>query len=482
MVSAWKNNGQFELTALIVEDSVGDFELIKNILTSEGFNLECTRTDNQREFVDLLNRGSFDIILSDYKLPGFDAFVALRLAQQFNPDIPFICVSGNIGEETAAELLKQGAVDYVLKDNLFRLPYAVMRAINEAYEKRSRLAAEAALRESEEKFRTVVEALACAVFIYQDEEFKWVNRYAQQLTGYSSQELLQMKFWQFAHPDHRDLVRERGLLRQKGDASIPNRYEFQIITKDGQVRWVDFSAGMIHLNGRPAGLGTAFDITDRKNAEAALQKSLEEKTFLLKEVHHRVKNSLQIVNSVLNLQAYRLQNPEALAVLRETSNRILAMALLHETLYRANVLSRVQFASYVEGVCNSIMHSFGISATRVTLERRVEDVMMDIDQAVSCGLIINELVSNALKHAFPTGQGRILIEAKQPEPEMLELIVSDDGIGMPESTEERKETLGLHLVELLAEKLGSTVEIKSHPGTTFRFVFKLKPLRQNTLE
>ncbi|MDZ7346845.1 MAG: response regulator, partial [candidate division KSB1 bacterium] len=189
-VSGWKNNGQFELTALIVEDSSGDYELIKNILTSEGFNLECKRTDNQREFVDLLKNGSFDIILSDYKLPGFDAFVALRLAQQFNPDIPFICVSGNIGEETAAELLKQGAVDYVLKDNLFRLPYAVMRAINEAHEKRSRLAAEAALRESEEKFRTVVEALACAVFIYQDEEFKWVNRYAQQLTGYSSQELL----------------------------------------------------------------------------------------------------------------------------------------------------------------------------------------------------------------------------------------------------------------------------------------------------
>lgn len=134
--------------------------------------------------------------------------------------------------------------------------------------------AEEALRESEAKFRTVAETAATAIFIYQGERLKYVNRYAATLTGYSEEELVQMRFWELVHPDHREMIRERGLARQRGDF-VPPRYEFKILTKSGEARWLDFTAGIIQFQGQPAGVGTAFDITDRKKAEEALRESEE---------------------------------------------------------------------------------------------------------------------------------------------------------------------------------------------------------------
>lgn len=149
-----------------------------------------------------------------------------------------------------------------------------MALIGVASDISERKRAEQALRESEAKFRTVAETAATAIFIYQDEYFRYVNRYAVTLTGYSEEELVRMKFWDLVHPDHREMIRARGLARQRGE-SVPSRYEFKILTKNGEERWLDFTAGIIEFEGKTAGVGTAFDITDRKRAEEALRESEE---------------------------------------------------------------------------------------------------------------------------------------------------------------------------------------------------------------
>ncbi|MBI5687061.1 MAG: DUF3365 domain-containing protein [Verrucomicrobia bacterium] len=215
------------------------------------------------------------------------------------------------------------------------------------------------------------------------------------------------------------------------------------------------------------------DITERKRGEDAIRASLQEKTVLLKEVHHRVKNNLQTVTSLLNLQAVRTKNTTALDTLQETGNRVRSMALLHETLYRSETLGRVNFGNYIENICGHLFRSYGPKAARIKLELHLEEVSVDLDQAVSCGLIINELVSNALKHAFPDGRaGRIEVELKKTPDKQIVLKVADDGVGIPPGADiHQTGTLGHQLVFMLAEKLRGTVEVIREHGATFRIVF-----------
>jgi len=215
------------------------------------------------------------------------------------------------------------------------------------------------------------------------------------------------------------------------------------------------------------------DVTERKRGEDAIRASLQEKTVLLKEVHHRVKNNLQTVTSLLNLQAVRTKNQTALDTLQETGNRVRSMALLHETLYRSETLGRVNFGNYIENICGHLFRSYGPKAAHIKLETHLEEVSVDLDQAVSCGLIINELVSNALKHAFPDGRsGRIAVELKMAPEKQIVLNVADDGVGIPPGADiHQTGTLGHQLVFMLAEKLHGTVEVIREHGTTFRIVF-----------
>ncbi len=223
----------------------------------------------------------------------------------------------------------------------------------------------------------------------------------------------------------------------------------------------------------------AFLDDERHRAEKALRESLDKITVLLKEVHHRVKNNLQIMSSLLNLQAVHTKNAEVLEALREAGNRIRSMALLHETLYRSGNLAFVDSRDYVEIVCGVILRTFTNQqngGANIRLERHIAPISLDIDQAVSCGLIINELVSNAFKHAFPEKRvGTIKVEMNRLENDLVELIVADDGIGLPPSFSlADHDSLGLRLVTMLTEKLKGTLEHLRRPGTAFRVVFKVR--------
>jgi two-component sensor histidine kinase len=217
----------------------------------------------------------------------------------------------------------------------------------------------------------------------------------------------------------------------------------------------------------------ATDITVRKHAEEQIRVSLREKEALLQEIHHRVKNNLQIVSSLLHLQAAQVGDSPALAVFTESQNRIRAMALVHETLYRSQDLGQINVAGYLDSLCAHLFRAYGVASSRIHLDLDVADVPLDLDWAIPCGLVVNELVSNALKYAFPHDRpGRVGVElARRPDGAYL-LAVSDDGVGLPAGLDvQHTQTLGLQLVWGLTQQLAGQVQVEGMSGTRFVIVF-----------
>ena len=254
------------LRVLLLEDNAADAELCLHQLHKAGLDFRADAVATPEEFEQWLRSKPCDIILADYQLPGWTALEALELLQELGKDIPFILVTGKLGEEFAVDCLRKGVADYILKEQLARLPLAVCRALEEKYLREERAHADSVLRESETAFRTLADTIASAVFIHQGTECCYVNHAAEVITGYTREELLALSSWNLVHPDSRAVVIEKGLARLAGDSSTA-RYEMKILTKQGEARWLDVTVGKIAFHGQPAGLTTAFDITERKQAE-----------------------------------------------------------------------------------------------------------------------------------------------------------------------------------------------------------------------
>ena len=283
------------------------------------------------------------------------------------------------------------------------------------------------------------------------------------------------------HPDDRSYCNEefaRGCI-----AGGPFRAEFRALTRDGKVVWVHGEARVVRdEDGRPMFIqGVAYDITESKRAEEAvragaeqLKASLEEKEVLLKEIHHRVKNNLQVISSLLKLQAAHIEDPAALEMFNESRHRIQTMALVHEKLYQSANFSRVDFGEYARSLSALLASTYRHKAARIALKTEIEEVSLGVDVALPLGLIINELISNSLKYAFPKGgDGEIRIAINRVADNQLQLIVADNGIGFPSDVDFRKtESLGMQLLLALSGQIGGRVELRADAGTEFRILFR----------
>ena len=209
------------------------------------------------------------------------------------------------------------------------------------------------------------------------------------------------------------------------------------------------------------------------DANDQLHQSLQEKVVLLKEIHHRVKNNMQVVSSLISLQTRDISSPRELEMFVNSQNRIKTMALIHEKLYQSDDLARVDFSDYIPALVASLFETYKISPQDISLNVEVGDVLLDLDQAIPCGLMLNELISNSLKYAFPNGRkGEITVRLGPNKEGDTRLVVHDNGVGLPEGFDFRKsKSLGLQLINILSRQIQGGIELRSEAGTEFAITF-----------
>ena len=257
---------------LLLEDDPSSIRLFTRKIQSAPVEMVVKDVRNREAFLRELESPHFDCIVIDYTLPDIIGIEALRLVNELAPGTPTIIYTGSVGEEKAVECMKEGASEFLLKTNSIRLVPAILSVVSQKRDREARVLAEEAQKQSEARFKALAEMSTALIFIYRGERFTYVNAASKQITGYTKDELLNMKFWDLVHPEYREMVHQRGLARQRNE-DVPTRYDFKIITKDGKERWLDFAASAILYEGIPAGLGIAFDVTDRKHIEEQLQAS-----------------------------------------------------------------------------------------------------------------------------------------------------------------------------------------------------------------
>ncbi|MBN1533012.1 MAG: PAS domain S-box protein [Spirochaetes bacterium] len=330
---------------------------------------------------------------------------------------------------------------------------------------------EQGLRGSEERFRTIFETASDSIKIHDIDTGAIVaaNRASPGFYGFETmEEFLQGSIFGDPPYSHADG------LRKIQEAAVRGPLSFDWINrkKDGSPLWEETILNAINIGGRDYVLAITRDITSRKRIENELRESLVEKEILIKELHHRVKNNLQVVASLISLQAVKVDDEKYRSYFEESRNRIKAMTLVHEMLYKSENLSRIDFARYIAELAPGLFSSFN-AGEKVRLLMDVEKVELGIDLAIPCALITNELVSNSLKHAFPDGRrGEISIRFTVTDGGTNELVVMDNGIGNRAGHDlNTLQTLGLEIVRSLVRQISGSMEIDTSSGFMTRVRF-----------
>jgi len=339
----------------------------------------------------------------------------------------------------------------------------------------ARKKAEQALKESEARFRRLAENARDIIYRYTfvpKRGFEYVSPAATPITGYTPEE-------HYADPDlwfKIVLEEDRPLLEKVSAGKVPEPIVLRWKKKDGSIIWTEqINVPIYDEAGNLVAIeGIARDITERKLAEEALKQSLREKEILIREIHHRVKNNMQVISSILNLQSALLEDPRAKAAFKECQYRIKSMAMVHEKLYRARDLSQIDFSEYLNTLAQNIFLDQQVRPEHVQLHLDIDQIKLDINKAVPLGLILNELITNAFKHAFRGGRkGNLWVRLKKIGERGVELTVKDDGVGFPKGLDWKKaESLGLVIINTLVEQIDGKIELIPDCGTEFKITFE----------
>jgi PAS domain S-box-containing protein len=333
---------------------------------------------------------------------------------------------------------------------------------------------EAQLAETEARFRTMAD---CApVLLWQagtDARCEFFNEFWLKFTGREIADELGSGWAGGVHPE--DFQECMTTYLSAFVERLPFRMEYRLRRHDGQFRWLlDHGVPRFTPDGMFAGyIGSCVDITELKDLYSALTTRLREREMLLREVHHRVKNNLQLVSSLLSMQARSLSDGATREALNDSKKRVQSIALIHDELYQAQDFSHVAFSEYIRRLSTLVVQAASPSVDRVALKLDLQSVALGIDRAIPCGLILNELLINAMKHGFSDGRsGAIHVELREPARNRIELTVADNGIGLPEGLDVRQaQTVGMQIVCTLAEQLEAELDVQGRGGTTFKLGF-----------
>ncbi len=634
------------ISVLYVDDETSLLEPIKISLERLG-NFSVDTCSNVQDALGMLRKRSYDVIVSDYQMPEMDGIAFLTQLRESGDQIPFIIFTGKGREDAVIEAYDAGADFYLAKGGNPKAMYLDLRKkIEQVYTRRR---AEKALKESEERYRKVMEQSHDAIFIIRGSRFVFVNDRVSEIAGFSKHELYDMEIWDLLHPDDRERI--AGIARTRAiGGSAPHTYVARAINRDGDVRYLEFAATSLTFNGEDATLCSVRDITDRKRSDEALQTayaeleqkvaertrelsmltgnlqneiemrkrvmdaltsseekyrslveqirdivfhinpagiityvsphvlvdlgfsteqppkidifdrvsppskekiekiispsrtlhepvsgfelefpvyskdkttifeinatpsyakdgsysgyygiarditerknlqntvaaSLKEKEILLKEIHHRVKNNMQVISSLLSLQVKQMKDVTSREALRESQNRVMSIALVHEKLYQSKSFAEIDYYDYLTKIAENLLQSYGIPKGKIHIEIHAEKIVLPISKAIPVSLIINELISNSIKYAFPNDRrGTVLVELRKAG-DRYTLVVRDDGIGIPEGIDlDHLETLGLQLVDSLVGQILGTIILNRTKGTEFKIDFTIEPVERDRYE
>jgi PAS domain S-box-containing protein len=324
------------------------------------------------------------------------------------------------------------------------------------------------LHESEERYRILIENATETIAVVQNSLIKFANAPAEQLTGYSRRELLGKPFADLLlHED-----RERALLNQQQriDGSLPatNVEKIRIKRRDGSIRWVEIRATVISWGGSSATLDFLVDFTERKEAEDALAKALSEKSAILSELQQRIKSSLSMISALIGLETGRVDNPSAVAALGVLRDRVNSLSRMYLLMDQSGEFGHIRIDGYFTQLVRALVDKYIPGQTRVKVREHYDSLQTDAKVAAPCGIILNELLTNALWHAFPNGRSGNVDIALRGNDRELTITVTDDGTGPPaEFNPQKTQGVGLHIVELLAEQLHGRVTFARTDRTTF---------------
>ncbi|MGB9980065.1 sensor histidine kinase [Methanobacterium sp.] len=338
------------------------------------------------------------------------------------------------------------------------------------------------LAKSEEKYRLISENTMDVIWVFDPNllKFTYVSPSVYNLRGYTSEEVLNQSLEEVLTPESYQFVIENlpktitGIL--SGDDSLKvQTHMLEQLHKNGSI--VPTEVGMSFMVNDEHQItqiiGVTRDITERKLAEEKIKQSLEEKEMLLKEIHHRVKNNLMIISSLLNLQSRYIKDKESKNIFKDSQNRARSMALIHEKLYQAPDLKRIDFKNYIQILSNELFRTYTTDSKHLQIQINAEDIFLDINTAIPLGLIVNELISNSLKYAFPEGKNGVITVDFHYKDNYYEFSVKDNGIGLPKDFDyQNTDTLGLQLVTNLTEQIGGELELNRFEGTSFKIIFK----------
>lgn len=522
------------LKILIIEDFEDDVLLILRQLNKGGYDVEYERAETAERMRILLKEKEWDIVFSDYNMPRFSVQEALSILKESYIDIPFIVISGIIGEDIAVETMKSGAHDYIMKNNLNRLVPAVERELKESENRAIRRNIEEKQRQTEKQLLKLNRIYALLSHINQAiVRIHDTNKFLDEVTritvetGKFSISRIDMidsqtgrikiassygmfgNNFQETNINFFDVDKNNEAARiaiKTGKHKIFNNIQSDLCRDSAtEYGYKSYAAFPIIVFDKIVGIFNIYDNeinsfekqdielldeitrdisfalefmendTKRKIAEEKNIKSLQEKETLIRELFHRTKNTMQMIYGLLVIQSSKYPgNTELQSVVRNTAERIQSISLVHKMLYMTKDLSNISIKSYIDELTDLIFQSFAISGERISLNSDIDDIPILIDTAIPLGLILNELLTNSLKHAFPENRnGKINISLKKSESDLIVLSYSDNGIGFPPGVDFiNQDSFGMKLIYNIGEnQMAGKLLIENNNGVNYKFEF-----------
>ncbi len=428
---------------------------------------------------DMLGKGNYAYAIPFYgeRRPILIDLVDLTMAELEAKYTYVRRVENNVYAETYIPNMNQGAGIYLWGSAapLFDSSGQRIGAIEIIRDVTERKRAEDSLRESEKKYRQLFTHAPAGIWEvdFSRGRFVRVNSLICEYTGYTEEELLTMNTLDILTDESKALLIERIKKIHAGEP-VPENLEYCIREKDGRTRWVELHNDFIRQDGRIVGATVvAHDIGERKRADEKIKNLLAEKELLLKEVHHRIKNNMTTVMSLLSLQSSTVSDPSAVAALKDAARRMQSMSVLYDKLYRSENMREIPIRNYLSALIDEITAMFPNNAA-VRIEKQLDDLVLGVDVLSPLGIIINELLTNAMKHAFSGMDNGVINVSVSARGNRATLVVSDNGTGIPESINiENSPGFGLTLVRMLVRKLKGKMSVDRDRGTRIVLEFEV---------